>query len=152
VSSSAVAEGVRCEGVFRESARPFTAGQGLFLLGARKNAQVDELLSELVAETELGGRTVLEIEVDPSHPMVDPSPDAGGGEVVRGGRLLGAIRLALGRTPLAIGRGRSLTRARSQPLSDGRPRHTLPEYDGLDHTEVGGAVEPGCQPLMVVVS
>jgi hypothetical protein len=43
---------------------------------------MDQLLPILVAEPELGGRAVLEIEVDPSHPVVDPSADTSGCEIV----------------------------------------------------------------------
>ena len=85
VDSSAVAEGVRREGEIQETARTLASGEGLFLLGARKNAEVDELSPVLVAKAELSGRTVLEIEMDPSHPMVDPPSDAGGGKFVRSG-------------------------------------------------------------------
>ena len=81
--------------------------------------------------------------------MVDPSSDTGGGEVVRCGRLLGTVRLALGRTPLAFGRRRDLTRTRYQPLANGRPRRPLLEHDRLDHAEVGGPVEPGAVAFLL---
>ena len=78
-------EGVRRKGEIQETGRTLAAGEGLFLLGAGKNAEVDELRPVLVAEAELGSRVVLEIEMDPSHSMVDPPPDAGSGEVVGSG-------------------------------------------------------------------
>ena len=83
VDSSTVAEGVRREGETGESARTFTAGQGLFLVETRENAQVDELSPVLVAEAEFSGRTILEIEVDTPDAVVHTPSDAGGGEVVR---------------------------------------------------------------------
>jgi hypothetical protein len=80
-----MAEGVRREGELQETACTLAAGEGLFLLWARKNAEVDELLPILVAEAEPCGRAVLEVEMNSSHSMFDASPDAGSGEFVRRG-------------------------------------------------------------------
>ena len=61
---------------------PLPACESIFLLGARQHAEVDELLAVLVTDAEVGGRAILEIEMNSPHAVVDPATDAGGGEVV----------------------------------------------------------------------
>lgn len=88
---SAVTERIRREGEIRKSVRTLTTCECCFFFRARQNAEVNELLPVLVAEAELSGRAVLEIEMDPSHPVVDPSSDAGCCETVFVGRLTGSF-------------------------------------------------------------
>jgi hypothetical protein len=64
---------------------------------------MDELLPVLVTKTELGGRAILEIQVDPLHPVVDSSTDASRRHVVRVCSLTGPF-LRFGRRVRAIGR------------------------------------------------
>ena len=79
---SSVGEWIGSEREVRESICALATGEGGFFLGARQNAETNKLRSVLVAETELGGRSVFEIEVDPLHPVVDPPADSCGGHIV----------------------------------------------------------------------
>ena len=40
------------------------------------------MLAILVSDAEPRSRLLLELELDPSHTVVDPAPDAGGGEII----------------------------------------------------------------------
>ena len=89
--SPTVTIGIGSEGKVRKTTRPFTARQGVFLLGARQHPETDELLAVLVAEAKPGGRVILEIEVDPSYMVVDAAADTRGGKVIGIGTFAAAL-------------------------------------------------------------
>ena len=102
---------------------------------------MNKLPPVLVAKAELGGRSLLELEVDPLYPVIHPSADACCREVIRVCRFTGLLLRLGGRTRPVSRRGRGL-RARAQPLTKRQPGLLFPVDNRLDHTEVCIAPEP----------
>ena len=79
---SAAGKWVRGKGEIGESGCSFAAGESFFFLRTRENPQVNELGAVLVAQPQLSGWIVFEVELDPADAVVDPPPDPGGRHIV----------------------------------------------------------------------
>ena len=121
----------------RERARFLSRGQ---------DPEVDELLPVLVAKTEMNGRFLLEIEIDATNRVLDPSADAGRGELV--GQLLTRVTIRcrpfhLPRAGLRFRRGGPPGGALLAAAGGPGPGFLFAEHRRRDDPQVVGPSQPG---------